>query len=166
MQRHELPTHLDIEDKLFAGLTPRQLLLLMLGLGLSYSLWQRLHLLLPVPLVVVIALLPGMASLAFAALRPDGRPLEQWLLIRLRYHRMPKLCLPGTSSSVTEGIDHPSASLADEAEWQALWQALQVSPPPATDEWENDEMPADQVREGAQPLVPPSGQQVSGQIGR
>ena len=37
MQRHEVPTHLNIEDKAFAGLTMRQLMVAIIGLALAYS---------------------------------------------------------------------------------------------------------------------------------
>ncbi|MCC6961101.1 MAG: hypothetical protein IT301_14735 [Dehalococcoidia bacterium] len=37
MQRHEVPTHLNIEDDAFAGLTMRQLMVAIIGLALAYS---------------------------------------------------------------------------------------------------------------------------------
>src|SRR5579859_2942603 len=40
--RHELPTHLHVEDRLIAGLTVRQTLLLSAGVSVSYSLWRHL----------------------------------------------------------------------------------------------------------------------------
>jgi hypothetical protein len=33
MQRHEVPTHLNVEDKAFAGLTMRQLMVAVIGPG-------------------------------------------------------------------------------------------------------------------------------------
>jgi len=38
---HELPTHLQVEDVLLAGLTARQLLRLMIGASLAYGLWDQ-----------------------------------------------------------------------------------------------------------------------------
>ena len=38
---YELPTHLQVEDQLVAGLTARQLLRLMLGASLAYSVWDQ-----------------------------------------------------------------------------------------------------------------------------
>ena len=37
VQRHEVPTHLNVEDKAFAGLTMRQLMVAIIGLALAYS---------------------------------------------------------------------------------------------------------------------------------
>ena len=47
MQRHEVPTHLNIEDKAFAGLTMRQLMVAIIGLALAYSALSEA----PLPLV-------------------------------------------------------------------------------------------------------------------
>lgn len=41
MQRREVPTHLNIEDKAFAGLTMRQLMMAIIGLALAYSAVER-----------------------------------------------------------------------------------------------------------------------------
>ena len=43
LRRHEIPTHLDVEDRLVLGLTIRQILYLLIGGGLGYSLWEALH---------------------------------------------------------------------------------------------------------------------------
>src|SRR6266545_2853233 len=37
MNRHEIPTHLNVEDKAFAGLTMRQLMTAAIGLALAYG---------------------------------------------------------------------------------------------------------------------------------
>ncbi len=47
VQRHEVPTHLNIEDKAFAGLTMRQLMVAIIGLALAYSALSEA----PLPLV-------------------------------------------------------------------------------------------------------------------
>jgi hypothetical protein len=155
MQRHEIPTHLDVEDKLFAGLSPRQLLLLIMGIGLGYSFWQRLHYhVLPLPLVVLVAILPGLASLALATLRPDDRPLEQWLLMLLRYHSLPKICLLARSAQGVQELDLSPESLgALEAEWQALQEAMQAVAPRKIDEWDSARTHAGQGHESALPLL-------------
>ena len=38
---YELPTHLQVEDALIAGLTTRQLLRLVIGGTLAYGLWDQ-----------------------------------------------------------------------------------------------------------------------------
>ncbi|MDE3228290.1 MAG: PrgI family protein [Chloroflexota bacterium] len=107
--RHELPTHLQVEDHLIAGLTVRQTLLLSAGLSVSYSLWRHLagvqlsiqtaltpaHLaglaaLLALAVRLALAALPAAAFALVALARPADRPLEEWLVIVLRYMTLPK----------------------------------------------------------------------------
>lgn len=113
--RHELPTHLHVEDRLIAGLTVRQTLMLSAGVSLSYSLWQQLagpqlgiqatfaqiagqqagHVagvaaLLSVLVRVALAALPAGAFALLALARPADRPLEEWVVITLRYATLPK----------------------------------------------------------------------------
>jgi hypothetical protein len=139
MQRHEIPTHLDVEDKLFAGLSARQLLILILGIGLGYSVWQRGHHLLPLPLAAILAALPVLASFALATLRPDDRPLEQWLLAFLRYHGLPRVCLLDRAGDGEREVDLSAAELAAlEDEWRALRLAARAAAQRETDEWGMD----------------------------
>ena len=88
---YELPTHLQVEDQLIAGLTARQLLRLAIGASLAYGLWDQ------------AAWLPGEVRLAFAGvlaligvlsalLQPGGRPLDQWLLAAVLFVALPR-CL-------------------------------------------------------------------------
>lgn len=104
MQRHEIPTHLEVEDKILGTLTVRQLLFLAVGLSLSYGLWGLLHQLavspghhlpLAMPLVAQIALaaIPALCTLVLALAQPGGRPLEEWLLAIARYASQPKVCI-------------------------------------------------------------------------
>jgi hypothetical protein len=51
VQRHEVPTHLNIEDKAFAGLTMRRLMVAIIGLALAYSAMSEA----PLPLAVRLA---------------------------------------------------------------------------------------------------------------
>jgi drug/metabolite transporter (DMT)-like permease len=76
---HEIPTHLNVEDRVLFGLTVRQLLYLMVGCSVSYGLWERAvqvgdgaRLALAAACLLVAA--------AFALVRPLGRPLEEWLV--------------------------------------------------------------------------------------
>ena len=39
-RRHEIPTHLNVEDKAFVGLSVRQLMNLIVGLSTAYALWN------------------------------------------------------------------------------------------------------------------------------
>jgi hypothetical protein len=86
---YELPTHLQVEDVLIAGLTARQLVRLMVGASLAYGLWdQTANLPVLIRLAVTGAL--ALAGLLLALVRPAGRPLDQWLLAALLFAVMPR----------------------------------------------------------------------------
>ena len=100
MQRHEIPTHLEVEDKILGTLTVRQLLFLAVGLSLSYGLWGLLHQLAvspghhqPVVAQLALAAVPALCMLVLALAQPGGRPLEEWLLAIARYAGQPKVCI-------------------------------------------------------------------------
>ena len=76
MQRHEVPTHLNIEDTAFAGLTMRQLMVVITGLALAYAAMSELPLPLPVRLAVGAFVL--LTTAAFSLWQPGGRSLEDW----------------------------------------------------------------------------------------
>lgn len=83
MQRHEIPTHLGIEDKAFLGLTLRQLMTAAIGLALAYGAAGQLPLPAPLRLVAAVVVLDATALLALW--QPAGRPLEEWAFILLQY---------------------------------------------------------------------------------
>lgn len=98
---HEIPTHLEVADKLVFGLTARQALVIGLGLCLGYVGFQQTHLTLsalgdwslPLPLRMGSGLLPVAGGVLLAWFHPLDRPLEVWVLVWLRYQTMPKIYL-------------------------------------------------------------------------
>ena len=89
MERHEIPTHLGVEDRAFAGLTMRQLMTLGVGLALAYSAGNELPL--PVALRLALAGAVAVLSLLLALCRPGGRALDDWAFVLLRYYALPRL---------------------------------------------------------------------------
>ena len=89
MQRHEVPTHLNIEDKAFAGLTMRQLMVAIIGLALAYSAMSETPLPLPVRLTAGAVVLLFTAALSLW--QPAGRSLEDWAFVLLRYVSVPRI---------------------------------------------------------------------------
>ncbi len=86
--RHEIPTHLNVEDKAFFGLSVRQVMFLTIGLSGAYGLWnQWVDLLLPFRLGA--ATLVFVAAAAVALLRPGGRGLEDWAFVAVHYVAIP-----------------------------------------------------------------------------
>lgn len=89
MQRHEVPTHLNIEDRAFAGLTMRQLMVAIIGLALAYAAMSEASLPLPVRLGIGAVVLLWTA--AFTLWQPAGRSLEDWAFVLLRYLSVPRV---------------------------------------------------------------------------
>jgi hypothetical protein len=88
MKHHEVPTHLDVEDRVLLGLSVRQFLYLLVGSSASYTLWQQSELTGPLRLALVA--LTACITLAFALVRPDGRALEEWFAAALVYVASPR----------------------------------------------------------------------------
>src|SRR5919199_4475694 len=84
---HEIPTHLDVEDKLLFGLTARQFLYLVVGCSLAYGVWQQPTLADGVRLGLAVVCAVGAAVVALV--RPLGRPLEEWLVAGLFFPGRP-----------------------------------------------------------------------------
>jgi hypothetical protein len=111
--RHELPTHLAVEDRILAGLTMRQLMLLLGGLPGAYAGWVQSEAL-PLALRLALTTLGLALTLATALWRPGGQDLMTWALLLLRYLSLPKRC-------VWRPV--PTADPAPVAD--VLWQAVQ-----------------------------------------
>ncbi len=90
-QRHEIPTHLNVADKAFGGLTMRQLLSAAIGLALAYGAASDLPLPLAGRLVVAALVLAG--TLLLVVWRPGGRPAEDWAFVLLRFWATPRVAV-------------------------------------------------------------------------
>ncbi len=89
--RHEIPTHLNVADRAFGGLTMRQLLSATVGLTLAYGAATDL----PLPPVarLLLAAVVLVAMLGLVLWRPAGRPLEEWAFVLLRYAVTPRVAV-------------------------------------------------------------------------
>ena len=91
---HDVPTHLEVTDKLVFGLTAGQTLFSAAAIFVGYSLWKRLLLLgVPLPGSLALAVLASLSLIALSLIRPEERSLDQWCFIFLRYLLQPKVCL-------------------------------------------------------------------------
>ena len=86
---YELPTHLQVEDMLIAGLTARQLVRLMVGASLAYGLWDQAAWLAHDVAAGVRRCL-ACTGVLFALVQPGGRPLDQWLLAGVLFCALPR----------------------------------------------------------------------------
>jgi hypothetical protein len=92
---HDIPTHLEVTDKLVFGLTAGQTLFCAGSLFVGYSLWKRLLFLgLPPIASLPLAMFATAMLIAVSLIRPEGRSLDQWCAILLRYLFQPRVYLP------------------------------------------------------------------------
>lgn len=136
MDRHELPTHLHVEDKLLGGLTVRQVLYLSVGLSVGYGLWGHLTWLarfggLGVVAHVVFSAVPAACALLVGICHPGGRPLEEWLLVALRYATLPKIAVWRACTPMPALEPEDPTTLSSDAE-----AAIGISPDDDADEEE------------------------------
>ncbi len=89
-RRHEIPTHLNVEDKAFFGLSVRQVLFLVSGLSASYALWSQWPEL-PAALRLGLAAATLIGAIAFVLVHPGRRGLEEWAFVALHYAATPKV---------------------------------------------------------------------------
>ena len=114
---YELPTHLEVEDQLIAGLTARQLLRLVIGASLAYGVWDQLPWL-PQEVRLALAGVLAVTGVVFALLQPRGRPLDGWLLAAALFVVLPRQLVwrPGTAQQQKPRPD------------QAGWAELELHP--------------------------------------
>jgi hypothetical protein len=99
-----IPANIDQPDRILAGLTARQLLILLI-VGVPAGLLLLLaRLLLPLPLATVVAAPPLLVGAALALGRRDGVALDQLALAALRQHLAPRRLVPAP-----DGITPPAA---------------------------------------------------------
>jgi hypothetical protein len=89
IRHHEVPTHLNVEDRVLFGLTARQFLYVLVGSSASYALWDQTLWLADALRVASVAASVA-ATLAFALVRPADRPLEELLAAALLYAATPR----------------------------------------------------------------------------
>jgi hypothetical protein len=116
---YELPTHLQVEDQLIAGLTARQLVRLMLGASLAYGAYDQAAWL-PDEARLVLAGVLATVGVLLALLQPGGRPLDQWLLAAALFVVLPRR-LTWRTGAVTLARPHPQQQGWAELELQPEW---------------------------------------------
>ena len=91
-KRHEIPTHLNVDDKAFFGMTVRQTMNLTAGAAGTYGLWNQWPTL-PVAIRVALAAISLSLGLVFTLVRVYGRGLDEWVFVALHYMTTPKTSL-------------------------------------------------------------------------
>ncbi|GAC1480245.1 MAG: hypothetical protein PVSMB9_04730 [Candidatus Dormibacteria bacterium] len=124
MRGVRIPQDLNGEDQFVFGLSVTRLATLLFGLLAAYTV---LHLGLPGPLRLTLALLAAVLGAALTWVRPEGRSLSHWLLAALEFHlagsfqrrpamnpvstmsRPPRLSVVTSLAQQTLASDHPEA---------------------------------------------------------
>ncbi|PSK89958.1 PrgI family protein [Murinocardiopsis flavida] len=96
MGRVRMPADVEREDKILAGLTARQLLIIGVPGIAAWAGLTALKDLVPLPVLAAIAVPVIGAAVAAALVRRDGLGLDQLLLAAFRFHRSPKRRATGT----------------------------------------------------------------------
>ncbi len=88
-RRHEIPTHLGVEDKAYFGLSVRQVMVLTIGCAAAYTLWNQWPVW-PMALRLAVAAVTVLCATILALVRPYGRGLEEWAFVAWHYAAIPK----------------------------------------------------------------------------
>jgi len=99
MKKTEFPTFLNEQPTIVFGRTMRELMVIMIGMGLSYAAWTNLSTLIPgsgigitlfkILCMIIILIATGVVALVSVA----SRPLEEWALVGFFYLCTPKIFL-------------------------------------------------------------------------
>ena len=116
--RHEIPTHLNVEDKAFFGLSVRQTMNLTAGIAGTYGLWNQWPTL-PVAVRGVLAAASLALGLVMTLVRVYGRGLDQWVFVLLHYLMTPKTSLwrARPASRPEEGAAAAWEDISPEVAW-------------------------------------------------
>ena len=89
--RHEVPTHIDVNEQVIYGLTSRQLMTAVVGCALIAAL--IVHAPLPPAARLGVAGALGLVVVVFVLWRPGQRSCGDWLLVAARYHARPRVAV-------------------------------------------------------------------------
>lgn len=134
-QRHQMPTHLDVEDRAFLGLSVRQVLCLTSAAAGAYGLSQ-LGTALPLGLRVALAAVCFVLLAALVLVRLDGRGLLDWAVVALRYAAGPRQSVWRPAPPAVPGDDpqlFPAPGAGVWVEWapRPCWLARPVGRRPS-----------------------------------
>jgi hypothetical protein len=121
--RHEIPTHLDVEDRAIYGLSVRQLTYLIAGASGAYATWTSWPDL-PEELRGAAAVLAFLVAAAVALVRPGARGLEGWALAALHHVATPKRAVWRAREPDPDAWRHDAAAWA-EVEPRLAWGDLE-----------------------------------------
>jgi hypothetical protein len=96
-----MPADVEAPDKVFYGLTFRQLAILAVAAVILTLAWRGAYRLIPTPLLLIAGILVGGLVLPVAVGRRDGLPLDVWLSHALRFSRKPRALTTSETAATT-----------------------------------------------------------------
>lgn len=110
MHKHEIPTHLEVEDRILGSLTTRDALYLLVGAAAAYGFGTEPAL--AQPWRLGLAASSAVLACFFALVRLDGRPLDSWLYATVAF-----IATPRVATWRSRGGDERGAALSP-VRWQ------------------------------------------------
>ncbi len=108
-----MPADVEAPDKVLYGLTFRQLAILAVAAVILAVAYHLLHQLVPLPVLLVAAVLLGGLTFGVAVGRRDGLPFDVWLAHGLRFSRAPQaLTTIDTAAGTPDWVAAPAARVA------------------------------------------------------
>lgn len=99
---HEVPTHLEVEDKPFFGMTMPQFITLFIGLATAAILYNYGLVWLPTTPRLIACGIIGLLVLISVFVKPAGLSLSEWLIERVQFHYGVHLAIYGVQELVKE----------------------------------------------------------------
>jgi hypothetical protein len=153
--QHEIPTHLDVEEKVLPGLTVRQAAYLLIGATGAFVVWQQ-WVGPPAGLRLGLATVCLAVAAALALGRRHGRGLDEWLFVVLRYATVRRRSVwrpPEPDACARRPDASPWAELAPRLGWPGAAGAAGAGPAPAAPAGGRSSA-AGAARSGAEPGPP------------
>lgn len=129
--QYKIPQNVGIEDKIVGPLTLRQLIILAIGIGISYTLFAVMNKIYELNILeyIVIAI-PAILSAAFALIRPRDLSLARYLVLFLEFSIKPKKRLwdhRGIASTVAPDLSDSKVG-TDESDNSKLESTAKTAP--------------------------------------
>lgn len=83
---HEVPTHLEVEDKSFFGMTMSQFITLFIGLAVAAVMYNYGLFWLPMIARLAVSGVIALLVVLCVYIRPSGMSISDWLLERAQFH--------------------------------------------------------------------------------
>lgn len=98
IEKQEFPTFLNEQPTVIFGRTSRELLILVIGAIVAFSIWSKMSVVFPTDFLwnafsIIVAVIPGIAFAVIALVNIGDRPMEEWIMAWLFFSLMPKIYL-------------------------------------------------------------------------